>query len=137
VRGLKDGWDGPGSIAIKKNIIELAENIVKDALQSARQPSAPYIVPGGDGSIQVEWHTKLGELELDLSPNGEAFVWCKNRISNDEFEAEDERALALFARWASWIAEKVDNEGNVPPSSNTSIYGSESRLPLYQDDTIA
>ena len=134
---LTDGWDGPRSVHINQQLIEKAQRIIKDALMPARRPSAPYLVPGGDGSLQIEWHTRLGDIELDLSPTGEVYLWGKSGASGDEFEADDEKALDLFSRWASRIAEAMDNERYVPSSSNTSIYGSEARLPLFADDTVS
>jgi hypothetical protein len=137
IKALRKGWDGIKSVPISPTIIEFAQNLVKEALITAGTASAPYLSPGGDGSLQVEWHTKTGEIELDISAGGNASVWIRSRNSDEEFEAEDEGALSLFARWAPRVAKTMDNERDVPLASNTSIYGSEAQLPFYKDDTIS
>ena len=137
IKALRKGWDGIKSVPVSPSIVEFAQNLVKEALITAGTASAPYLSPGGDGSLQVEWHTKTGEIELDISAGGDASVWIRSRISDEEFEAENEGALFLFARWAPRVAKALDNESNVPLASNTSIYGSETQLPFYKDDTIS
>lgn len=137
IKALRKGWDGIKSVPVSPTIVEFAQNLVKEALITAGTASAPYLSPGGDGSLQVEWHTKTGEIELDISAGGNASVWIRSRNSDEEFEAEDEGALSLFARWAPRVAKAVDNERDVSLASNTSIYGSEAQLPFYKDDTVS
>lgn len=137
IAALPDGWDGPQSVQIGRAIISKAENLIQYALLSARRPTAPYLVPGGDGSLQIEWHTKVGEIELDLSPNGEVSLWGRSDSWGAEFEAEDDKALELFARWATQIADTLENDQNASTSSNSSLFGSEATLSIYQDDTIS
>jgi hypothetical protein len=137
IKALRKGWDGIKSVPVSPAIVEFAQNLVKEALITAGTASAPYLSPGGDGSLQVEWHTKTGEIELDISAGGNASVWIRSRNSDEEFEAEDEGALSLFARWAPRVAKAVDNERDVSLASNTSIYGSEAQLPFYKDDTVS
>jgi hypothetical protein len=137
IKALRRGWDGIKSVPVSPTIVEFAQKLIKDALITAGTASAPYLCPGGDGSLQVEWHTKTGEIELDISAGGNASVWIRSRISDEEFEAENEGALSLFSRWAPWVAKAVDNESDVLVASNTSVYGSETRLPFYKDDTVS
>jgi hypothetical protein len=136
IKQLKNGWDGPKSIPVDKSLIAEAETLVSSVLMSVRRPSAPYLAPGGNGTVQIEWHTKLGEIELELSPEGTASIWVRNRLSKEEFEGEDETAFALFSRWAPWVAKAIDDENDVPVAASTSLYGSEAKLPFYKDDTI-
>ena len=67
---LARGWDGPGSVAIDRGLVIEAIWIVRNALTDAPNAVAPFLVPGGDGSLQVEWHEKNGELEFDLAVDG-------------------------------------------------------------------
>ncbi len=137
IKSLRRGWDGTKSVPVSKTVVELAQKLIKDALTSTDTASAPYLSPGGDGSLQIEWHTKTGEIELDISADGDATVWIRSRVSDEEFEGENERALSLFARWAPWIAKASDNESDVLGTSNTSIYGSGTQLSFYKDDTVS
>lgn len=110
---LGRGWDGPGSIPINKSVLRRAAALAADALSGVRDASAPCLVPGGDGSLQIEWHEIHGELELDIAADGKLSLWGKNHLTSGEFEGEDDEALALFYRWAPWIASQavdVDHE---------------------------
>jgi hypothetical protein len=102
---LRAGWDGPGSIPISPETLARAVFYVDSALRDCSNDMIPpRLVPGGDGSVQIEWHTRHGELELDIDDQGRASIWIRNHLSHAEFDGEDETALALFYRWAPWVA---------------------------------
>lgn len=96
---LKEGWDGPGSVPIPVRLIDLADRIV----QAACAPIAPFVVPGGDGSLQIEWHTQAGEIEFDIDPNGRFSIWGQDHSTGTEFEGEDARALGLLLETVATI----------------------------------
>lgn len=104
LRELRAGWDGPCSKPISRKVIYNAECLINEALRGSDLAVAPYLVPSGDGGIQIEWHERNGELELSISPYGEIYFWSRSHASGQEFEAEGERALAFFSRWAPWLA---------------------------------
>lgn len=120
---LKAGWDGPGSVAISPEILARAIFYVDTALKDAASDVvAPRLVPGGDGSIQIEWHTRRGELELDLDTDGTMSVWVRNHASGAEFDGEGEEAFALFYRWAPWIASRVHDAPHVGDSAQMAFF---------------
>lgn len=110
---LTAGWDGPRSIPISQEALSRATTYVGTALDSFADVNAPRLVPGGDGSVQIEWHTKHGELELDIYPDGEMSIWIKDHGNGAEFSGENEAALALFYRWAPWVAARSRDDFNV------------------------
>lgn len=112
LRNLRKGWDGPGSREICKDSLVRAITLVRQALEGLEQAEAPYLVPGGDGSVQVEWHERHGELELTVGVNGSLSIWGRNHNTGAEFEDEDEEALVLFFRWAAWVASPRFNVGD-------------------------
>lgn len=113
---LTKGWDGPGSLPIPQTTLFLASTLAHNALRGLVSISPPRLVPAGDGSVQIEWHTRNGELEFDLDVDGHMSIWVKNRRNGAEFEGENEEALALFYRWAPWVAARPSNAGNVQAS---------------------
>ncbi|MCK1336039.1 hypothetical protein IVB38_08335 [Bradyrhizobium sp. 38] len=117
---LPAGWDGPGSVSISSALLSRALFYVKSALEgaSANEVAAPRLVPGGDGSLQIEWHTHRGELEFDLDDQGEASIWVRDHSSGAEFDGEGGEALALFYRWAPWIAAQQRYAAHVPPQTD-------------------
>ena len=100
IGSLTRGWDGPGSVAINRRLLFEAVRIVEKALIGARNAVAPYLVPGGDGSLQIEWHEKDGELEYDLSVEGSRSIWIRDHRTGEQIEGDDDRADALFSRCA-------------------------------------
>jgi hypothetical protein len=115
ISSLQVGWDGPGSVPISREILTRAMFYIDSALKGAAgDVAAPRLVPGGDGSIQIEWHTRRGELEFDLGTDGAMSIWVRDHASGAEFEGEGEEAFALFYRWASWVASRRHYAPHVP-----------------------
>jgi hypothetical protein len=101
---LPFGWDGPGSVPSSQTALYKAERIIRDALSGWPSVIGPYLVPSGDGSVQVEWHETNGEIELTIDSGGRLFFWGRDHPTGTEHEGQDERARALFFGWAPWIA---------------------------------
>lgn len=70
---LSENWDSYGAKPVEKNAVLMALNLI-GAIYSARVPE-PAIVPLASGGIQFEWHTPQKDLEISLSPNGQASVY--------------------------------------------------------------
>ncbi len=113
LRNLKAGWDGLGSRPVSTRALFRAETLAREVLEGHPLATAPYLVPGGDGSVQIEWHERNGEIELSIGPEGGLYVWGRNHLSGQQFEGEGEKALALFARWAPWLAASSNDEVDV------------------------
>jgi hypothetical protein len=109
---------------------------VTEALAPLKRATAPYLVPGGDGSVQVEWHEKNGEIELDIAADGTLEIWVLDRLSRTEIEGQHEEALALFSRWAPRVAAIGDNENHVLFPANTAILAAVSGLSIYKNDIL-
>lgn len=110
---LPAGWDGPGSMPISASALSRAVFYVNSAMGEGADVTSPRLVPGGDGSVQIEWHTKHGELEFDIDDRGAMSIWIRNHLSEAEFNGEGAEALVLFYRWASWIASRQSDAPNV------------------------
>lgn len=118
VCGLEAGWDGPGSVPISREILTRAMFYIDSAMKGAAgDAAAPRLVPGGDGSIQIEWHTRRGELELDLDTDGKMSIWVRDHATGAEFDGEDEEAFALFYRWAPWVSARPQYAAHVPTAA--------------------
>ena len=120
IRELKPGWDGPRSISPSTATLSHIYLLTYQALGAFSSAVAPYVVPAGDGSLQLEWHESHGELEMLVSPGGELSIWIRLHQGNIELEGDGEEALALFYRWAPWMAAHHNDERNVSvPASCT------------------
>lgn len=136
LRALSRGWDGPQSEPVKSWLLNEAARLVRDALANSRNSVAPFLVPGGDGSVQIEWHTKSGEIELDLGVDGTRSIWIHDRLTGDEAEATNERAIALFSRWAPRYSSANNDENHGESPANTSAVGALTEFFISSDNSI-
>jgi hypothetical protein len=136
IGNLARGWDGPGSVAVRRDLLLEAVRMVEKSLIYAWNAVAPFLVPGGDGSLQIEWHEKNGELEFDLAVDGSRSIWIRDHRFGDEIEGDDDRADALFSRWAAWVASVGDDDGYVVPASNSTVTGAYGGPSFYSDNSI-
>lgn len=87
---LSNDWDSYGAKAIERDAVLMALNLI-GAIYSAHVPE-PAIVPVATGGIQFEWHTPQKDLEISLSPNGQASVYFEevgNPVVNFEGNVSD------------------------------------------------
>lgn len=49
---------------------------------------APVVVPTPTGGIQIEWHTRGVELEIEVPPQGPAMVVYEDRVSGEEWDGD-------------------------------------------------
>ena len=88
--GLKDlqpNWDGYGAAPIPHDVIDA---FVDDVLTFTGDKWA-QIVPGGDGSIQAEWHLRDRSVTFGREPDGSFYM------SVDNVSAHMARALVRAA----------------------------------------
>lgn len=65
---LPVGWDGYRAPAVSLNNAIFALDILKEICIETTPP--PQVVPGVNSNCQIEWHTLLGDMEINVkSPN--------------------------------------------------------------------
>jgi len=65
---LPAGWDGYAGRPVSFSCAVFAANILEHLCNPKLPP--PYLVPGSDGTIQIEWHIHRVDIEIDvLGPN--------------------------------------------------------------------
>jgi hypothetical protein len=113
-----------------------AVRIVETTLSDVWYAAAPFLVPGGDGSLQIEWREKNGELEFDLAVDGSRSIWIRDHRSGKEIEGDNHRADALFSRWAPRLASVSNDDGYVPSPANSTLYEADGGVSFYSDNSI-
>ena len=86
---LKAGWDGHHG----KPITNVAVSYTKNILGHIMQPGVPLpsITPLSYGGVQLEWHRKGWDIEIEVPGPGRLYVFARN------IQTEDERELELSA----------------------------------------
>ena len=97
---LDNGWDGYQAKPVSFSIAQFAASII-ERLYSPQVPP-PSIVPGSDGTMQIEWHFNGYDIELDVfAPlQVEAFRYDHTTEHEEYIEVGSD-----FTKVAEWIAE--------------------------------
>lgn len=101
---LKDGWNGPGSVAVSPTAFYRVAELLPFALAPIADPILPQFVPTTSGGIQFEWHRPGAELEVMISHDGELSALFEDHEAQTEFEAEGDEARDLLLRTAPRVA---------------------------------
>lgn len=107
--GLERGWDGYRAEPVTFENANFALRML-EASCSAKAP-VPQIVPGVSGDLQVEWHIRNTDIELDIRGPNKVHAWCRNESTGpdgEEFDLSND-----FTIVANWIRELSDSE-NAP-----------------------
>lgn len=100
---LPRGWDGYDGHPVSFNCLFFTKILI-ERLYLESVP-APQLVPGGDGTVQVEWHRNQFDVEIDvLGPN--KIVAVRRNIKTGEVQ---ELLLDTdFTALESWIVDLSD-----------------------------
>jgi hypothetical protein len=84
--GLKPGWDSYRAPRVKPEAGQAAFDLLRDIMR-ARTP-VPSIVPMADGGVQIEWHAKGVDLEIEVRSATQATAYFEHRDSQDSWEKD-------------------------------------------------
>ncbi|MER9758497.1 hypothetical protein [Mesorhizobium sp. M0138] len=100
---LPTGWDGYSGSGVTFEIAHFSANL----LQSIFVPDAPIpsLVPGSDGSMQIEWHAHGFDIELDVIAVNQVMCLRRDVASGVELELFLETD---FKEVRSWMIELAD-----------------------------
>ena len=86
LKALASNWDSYGALCVDPNIIERAEEL----LLTLVQPETPWptIVPTARGGIEIEWHTRGIDLEINFSSANQVSVSFENLRASTEWERD-------------------------------------------------
>lgn len=83
---LEEGWDSYGGRGITFDATYSALDLLGHFLAPDAVP--PFLVPGSDGSLQLEWHRLSGDLEIHLSPEGRLQASYANASGDIQWEMD-------------------------------------------------
>ena len=105
LHSLPKGWDGYGGVPTTDSCLEFTKSILKRIyVQDLR---APYLFPGSDGSIQIEWHMEGLELEIHVLNDNRAFA---SRFERDTKEIIEIEVTDDFRQLDQWLSELSDSD---------------------------
>jgi len=84
--GLKPGWDSYRAPKVKPEVGRAAFDLLRDIMR-AKTP-VPSIVPTADGGVQIEWHTKGIDLEIEVRSATQATAYFEHRATDESWETD-------------------------------------------------
>lgn len=89
---LPAGWNSYGASAVQIGAVEAALRVLIETMQS--HTPAPSIVPTSHGGVQLEWHTREIDLEVEVTPTGHVTAAYECEPNGREWEADLSADLA-------------------------------------------
>jgi hypothetical protein len=96
---LPRGWDGysaePVSFANAQFALRLLETILPPNVPT------PQIVPGTSGDLQIEWHTRTGDMELHVQAPNHVHAW--RALADGDADGEELHLTTDFSELVVWL----------------------------------
>ena len=102
---LPRGWDGYNGEPVSPGCAQFAANLI-ERLCVANVP-APQLVPGADGTLQLEWHTNGCDVEVDVL-GSHSGIATRFVIKTAVYEAIN--VQAEFPKLSNWIHALANGE---------------------------
>ena len=107
---LEFGWDGYDGIAVPVERAKFANRIIEN-LVTPFIPR-PDVVPGCDGALQIEWHEKKYELEIELTSHSTIDILLTERKTDKmfelEFDLEDKTEPDIYALLSEYVSKLIE-----------------------------
>jgi len=81
---LPEGWDGHNGKPLRQVTAEFACRLIASIMQA--KPPLPQIMPTSNGGMQIEWHRKGWDIEIEVEGPNKIFAYARNVRSGDESE---------------------------------------------------
>ncbi|MTE01679.1 hypothetical protein GIY56_15425 [Paracoccus sp. YIM 132242] len=102
---LPRGWDGyrgqPVSFACANFAAQVLERLYTDGLP------LPSLVPGSDGTLQIEWHQNQFDIELDILAPNKVMAYRNDDITGQDEELELDTDFTIVSFWLNEMKARV------------------------------
>jgi hypothetical protein len=104
---LQRGWDGyggrPVSFICANFAAALLERICNESV------SAPTLVPGSDGTLQIEWHKNKYDIEIDVLGANSVIASRFDHVSQTETVLDLDNEFSELVNWIKDMASEREN----------------------------
>lgn len=100
---LNRGWDGYDGRPVSNQVVAFTRQMLKELYLDGLP--MPALVPGSDGSLQVEWHQNGLDIELDvLGPHDVVAFKAVRHDSNRDEELNITNDFSSVAQWVQYLS---------------------------------
>ncbi len=94
---LPKGWDGYDGIPVSITCARFAAKLVERLY--VKGVGVPQLVPGADGTLQLEWHMNQYDLEIDVLAPYEVVATLYDHLTEQEQEIEVQTDFTELSEW--------------------------------------
>lgn len=94
---LPRGWDGYAGHPVSFNCAQFTANLLERLF--VEDVPAPQLVPGGDGTIQFEWHRNQYDVEIDVLAPYDVVAVRRDHRTGQVQELELQTDFTLLSEW--------------------------------------
>ena len=98
---LEAGWDGYHGVPVTFENATFALRMLEATCRD--YVTAPQIVPGTSGELQIEWHTETGDIELLVKGPNSVHAWRCDAEEEEEVDLTND--FLVVSRWVSKLME--------------------------------
>jgi len=112
---LPKGWDGYSGKPVLFSTAHFAANLLERLFSPKVQP--PQLIPGSDGTLQIEWHQNQLDIEIDVLKPYRINASYFNHITDEEQEIELETDFSQLSEWIIELGQINDNKDELEKGS--------------------
>ena len=101
--GLPAGWDGYQGKPVSSGCAGFAANLIESICDDSIP--APQLVPGSDGTLQLEWHLNGYDIEIDVLAPFQVTATRHDHVTGEEDEIEVQSDFSKLAEWMKALGE--------------------------------
>lgn len=91
---LPANWDGYGANVIPRSRLRQVADLLKEHFRHGLPEGS--LVPGADGSVQMEWHLQKMSFGFLVDEDGSFYAWHKDRETRALVDADASGAVTLL-----------------------------------------
>lgn len=100
---LPSGWNGRAAPRVSAQAARSAGLILSSLMQASTV--SPDIVPKNDGGLQIEWHDRQVDIEIDVPVDGVPSVLVEDLATGEEIEGSLHQLAAVLGRFIVRLSE--------------------------------
>lgn len=97
ITALPKGWNGYRSVPVSFTCAAFAALLIERLYDASIPP--PALVPGADGTLQIEWHRNQYDIEVDILEPYKVFAARYDCLSGDFTEIALSDDFTVLANW--------------------------------------
>ena len=101
---LPTGWNSYGAKPVTNEAVEAAIAFLVEAISASQNVVAPAIVPTVRGGLQLEWHRRGVDLEIEFGPDASGSWYAEDRETEETVEGPLLNENVALLQWLGRVS---------------------------------